>query len=124
MPQFPSAAHSGAYWPVRSQSSLLVAGGAWSACGAGLPDRFNTKNTRRCVELFVTLGFATKSQRICDACEGLPAWFNARALSLVPSHNSDARKILLRSLFPEYADGTLTQRLECKLNRGGILEKG
>ena len=35
MPQFPSAAHSGAYWPVRSQSSLLVAGGEWGACGAG-----------------------------------------------------------------------------------------
>ena len=34
--------------------------------------------------------------------------FNARTLSLVPSRNSDARKILLRSLSPEYADGTLT----------------
>ena len=34
-------------------------------------------------------------------------WFNARTLSLVPSRNSDAREILLRSLSPEYADGTL-----------------
>ena len=31
----------------------------------------------------------------------------ARTLSLVPSRNSDAREILLRSLSPEYADGTL-----------------
>ena len=36
-----------------------------------------TLGTLGCVELFVTLGFATKSQRICEACEGLPAWFNA-----------------------------------------------
>ncbi len=43
---------------------------------------------------------------------GLPAWnFNARTRGLVPSRNSDARKILLRSLSPEYADGTLTQSM-------------
>ncbi len=70
-----------------------------------------TLGTLGCVELFVTLGFATKSQRICEVCEGLPAWFNARTLSLVPSRNSDAREILLRSLSPDYADGTLTHIL-------------
>ena len=38
-------------------------------------------------------------------------WFNARTLSLVPSSNSDAREILLRSLSPEYADGTLIRSM-------------
>ena len=37
--------------------------------------------------------------------------FNARTQGLVPSSNSDAREILLRSLSPEYADGTLTRSM-------------
>ena len=35
----------------------------------------------------------------------------ASTLSLVPSRNSNAREILLRSLSPEYADGTLMRSM-------------
>ena len=54
---------------------------------------------------------ATQRALICDVYKGLHVVFNARTQGLVPSSNSDARKILLRSLSPEYADGTLTQSM-------------
>ena len=74
-------------------------------------------NTRRCVELFVTLWLrprkAYASAKHVKDCQraGLHVFFYARTLSLVPSRNSDAREILLRSLFPEYADGPLIRSM-------------
>ena len=77
----------------------------------GLHVNFNTKSTRRCVELFVTLGFAHEKPTHLRCVQRTACIFNASTLSLVPSRSLAQWKTLLRKFFPKHADGTLTQSM-------------